>query len=273
MTPKTVLTLAGSDSGAGAGVQADLKTIAATGQYGVCAITAITAQNTLGVQAIHPLPLSLVRQQLQSLAADFQLAAMKIGMLHSQDLAALAGEFIAAHPHTPAVLDPVLVATQGQSLADSSLVKALLALLPLARLITPNLSEAAALLATQPAQSMAAMQEQAQGLLALGAQAVLMKGGHLPGDQAIDLLVTTEGHWTFTAPKLVTGNTHGTGCTLSSAIASHLATGLPLVESVAAAKAYLSRALAGAQHWQLGGGQGPVDHFAALVRAADRTVY
>lgn len=256
------LTVAGSDSGGGAGIQADLKTFAAMGVYGCSAITCLTAQNTLGVQDLHPVPADFVEAQMRSVLSDMPVAVIKTGMLaNSQIVQALAAIYDCCYP-VPLVVDPVMVATSGDPLLAKDAIAALVEqLLPRATLITPNLHEAAALLGEQPARNTSEMQYQAERLIALGAQAVLIKGGHSRGDQITDLLLSPAGVETFTKPRIETRNTHGTGCTLASAIAAGLAHGLALPMAVSQARDYLQGALAASAPQSLGSGSGPVEHF------------
>jgi hydroxymethylpyrimidine/phosphomethylpyrimidine kinase len=256
------LTIAGSDSGGGAGIQADLKTFAALGVYGASAITALTAQNTLGVDAVLAVPPDFVRAQMQAVACDLGVGAIKIGMLATSGVIEAVAEGLADFPGVPVVLDPVMVAASGDALLDEDAVVTLRArLLPLATLITPNLAEAAALLDVSEARDARDMEQQGAELLAIGARAVLVKGGHLRSEQAVDLLVTADGVERFAAPRVATRNTHGTGCTLSSAIAAELAKGASLRDAVATAKAYLTEALKHADALGIGKGRGPVHHF------------
>ncbi|MEO5660717.1 MAG: bifunctional hydroxymethylpyrimidine kinase/phosphomethylpyrimidine kinase, partial [Polaromonas sp.] len=221
-----VLSIAGSDSGGGAGIQADLKTFAALGCYGMTAITALTAQNTQGVRAIHGVPPQMLRDQIDAVLEDIGAHAVKIGMLHAPEIVQTVAEAIDRHAMKTVVLDPVMVATSGAVLIDNPAVNVLVReLFPRALLVTPNLDEAA-LLVGRPVGSESDMQAAAQEMLSMGANAVLLKGGHLAGDLVSDLLLTKNGaaHW-MCAPRIATRNTHGTGCTLSSAIAAHLALG------------------------------------------------
>ncbi|ACL59825.1 bifunctional hydroxymethylpyrimidine kinase/phosphomethylpyrimidine kinase [Methylobacterium nodulans] len=265
MTPIAV-TIAGSDSGGGAGIQADLKTFSALGVYGASVVTALTAQNTLGVQGIHDVPPDFVARQMASVFDDLAVGAVKIGMLSQAPVIAAVAEGLARHaPAVPVVLDPVMVATSGDRLlADSAVAALRLQLIPRAQLITPNLPEAAVLLGEAVAADEEAMLAQGRRLLALGPGAVLMKGGHGSGAESTDLLVGPgEAVLRLTGPRLPTRNTHGTGCTLSAAIAAGLARGLSLPEAAGAAKAYLSAALAAADRLSIGRGHGPVHHFHA----------
>jgi hydroxymethylpyrimidine/phosphomethylpyrimidine kinase len=236
------LTIAGSDSGGGAGIQADLKTFAALGVHGASAITALTAQNTLGVRAIHVVPPGVVRAQIDAVLEDFDVAAIKIGMLASAAIAEAVADALAGRAFV--VYDPVLAATSGDALAGAGFVAAVRAkLLPRVDCLTPNLPEAAALLGASEAASEADMIEQGRALTALGPRAVLMKGGHLDGPDAVDLLITPEGVRRFVAPRIASANTHGTGCTLSSAIAAHIVIGASLPEAIAAAKNFVRAAI------------------------------
>ena len=258
------LTIAGSDSGGGAGIQADLKTFSALGAYGASVITAITAQNTRAVTAVHPVPTDIVAAQLDAVFDDLAVAAVKIGMLGGPEIIAAVAEGLAPRG-VPLVLDPVMVAKSGAMLLPDAAVAALRArLLPLADLVTPNLPEAARLLEAAVARSEQEAEAQGRALLALGARAVLMKGGHATGPVCVDLLVTADGTLRLEAPRLATRNTHGTGCTLSSAIAVALAKGAALPDAVTAAHRYLQGALAAADSLRVGSGHGPVHHFPEL---------
>jgi hydroxymethylpyrimidine/phosphomethylpyrimidine kinase len=256
-----VLSIAGSDSGGGAGIQADLKTIAALGCYGMTAITALTAQNTRGVRAIHGVPTDMLLHQIDAVVEDIGVDAVKVGMLHSPDIVQAVAQAIDRHSLTNVVLDPVMVATSGAVLIEHSAVAALVReLFTRAVLVTPNLDEAA-LLVGRPLGSEHEMEVAARALLGMGAPAVLLKGGHLPGDQVSDLLMTAQGlmHW-MRAPRIQTANTHGTGCTLSSAIAAHLALGLALPGAVEAARQFVRAALQAGAAVQTGTGSGPLNH-------------
>lgn len=256
-----VLSIAGSDSGGGAGIQADLKTFAALGCFGMTAITALTAQNTLGVRAIHGVPPAMLRDQIDAVVEDLAADAVKIGMLHSAELVQTVAEAIDRHALQNVVLDPVMVATSGAVLIDSPAVAALVAeLFGRAVLVTPNLDEASFLVG-RTLDSERAMEVAAHELLARGAVAVLLKGGHLAGDVVSDLLITqnAEAHW-MRAPRIHTVNTHGTGCTLSSAIAAYLALGQPLLEAVEAGRAFVRAALLAGARVRSGAGGGPLNH-------------
>ncbi|WP_245454184.1 bifunctional hydroxymethylpyrimidine kinase/phosphomethylpyrimidine kinase [Aquabacter cavernae] len=256
------VTIAGSDSGGGAGIQADLKTFSALGCFGASILTALTAQNTLGVTAIHDVPPDFIAAQMDAVFDDLDVRALKIGMLSRPPAIAAVAEGLARWPGAPVVLDPVMVAASGARLLEDAAVETLtLRLLPRADLITPNLPEAAALLGADVARTETQMQEQGVRLMGMGARAVLMKGGHGEGPESVDLLVTTAGVTRFPAPRAATRNTHGTGCTLSSAIAAGLAHGFPLEEAVAKAKRYITGAIAAADDLKVGHGHGPVHHF------------
>jgi hydroxymethylpyrimidine/phosphomethylpyrimidine kinase len=283
------LTIAGSDSGAGAGVQADLKTFAALGVYGASVITALTAQNTKGVRAIHYPPAEIVAAQIEAVLEDFAVAAVKIGMLGSAEIVGavtealraasspqpspeggrgsdsllpLAGEGGRAKPgrmRAFTVYDPVMIASSGEALFGAGFVEtAKRRLLPLVDCLTPNLAEAAALLGEPIARSETDMARQGAGLLKLGPRAALIKGGHLEGDEAVDLLVTANGVHRYLAPRIASRNLHGTGCTLSSAIAANIVLGAPLPQAVAAAKVFVREAIARGRCVTLGAGAGPL---------------
>jgi hydroxymethylpyrimidine/phosphomethylpyrimidine kinase len=259
------LTIAGSDSSGGAGIQADLKTFSALGIYGASAITAVTVQNTVGVRAVHDVPADIVAAQAKAVLCDLDVRAIKIGMLFSAEIAAAIAEVLMQYPDIPVVLDPVMIATSGDRLMRDDAVMAIIEkLFPRAICITPNLAEAAFLTGQAMAQDEAGMAAQGQALLALGARAVLMKGGHGSTPESVDLLVTPEGTQQFSAERIETRNTHGTGCTLSAAIAANLALGLPLDEAVAKAKTFLTGALKAARGQSIGHGSGPVHHFHAM---------
>lgn len=260
----TVLTIAGSDSGGGAGIQADLKTTAALGAYGASVITAVTAQNTRAVTAVHPIPNDVIAAQIAAVLEDIEVHAIKIGMLGAPDLVACVAEALEGY-RGPVVLDPVMVAKSGDALLPDEAVSALCReLLPRATVLTPNLPEAARLLGEAPAQSAEAMQAQGARLRAMGAGAVLMKGGHGRGAVCTDWLVTGCGCEAFEADRIATGNTHGTGCSLSSAIAAGLAQRMPLSAAVARAHVWLHGAIRSADQLEIGQGHGPVHHFHAV---------
>ncbi len=256
-----VLSIAGSDSGGGAGIQADLKTISALGCYGMTAITALTAQNTQGVRAIHAVPPQMLQDQIDAVVEDIGVHAAKIGMLHAPEIVATVAAAIDRHRLAPVVLDPVMVATSGAVLIGEAAIAELVArLFPRAALVTPNLDEAA-LLVGRRLDGESAMLEAAQRLQAIGARAVLVKGGHLEGDTVSDLLVDAESrvHW-IRAPRIDSPNTHGTGCTLSSAIAARLALGDTLADAVSAAHAFVRAALVAGASVRTGHGSGPLNH-------------
>jgi hydroxymethylpyrimidine/phosphomethylpyrimidine kinase len=256
------LTIAGSDSGGGAGIQADLKTFAAMGVYGCSAITSLTAQNTLGVQAVLPIPPEFLQAQIKSVLSDIHVHAIKTGMLATADIIRALVESLQQYPQIPVVVDPVMIATSGDKLlADDAIQILIEQLIPRATLLTPNLMEAAALLNLPIAQTQIQIQQQAEKILALGAQAVLIKGGHNSGVEAIDVLLTNDGFELFTAPRLATKNTHGTGCTLAAAITAGLAKKLILRDAIAEAKNYLQNTLLNSHKLQIGQGSGPVHHF------------
>jgi hydroxymethylpyrimidine/phosphomethylpyrimidine kinase len=256
------LTIAGSDSGGGAGIQADLKTFAALGVYGASAITALTAQNTRGVRAIHLAPVEIVVAQIDAVLEDFQVSAIKIGMLGSVEIVeAVAGRLRTARSSTPPfiVYDPVMVASSGDGLAGAGFVEAIrLQLLPFVDCLTPNLAEAAALLDTPVASSEEEMAEQSMALAKLGPRAVLVKGGHLVGEWAVDMLYTDAHVLRYASTWIKTRNLHGTGCTLSSAIAAHIVLGQSLLGAVHPSKIFTHEAIAAARGVKLGGGPGPL---------------
>jgi len=260
---RRVLTIAGSDSGGGAGIQADLKTFSAIGCYGMSAITALTAQNTSGVQAIHPLPPSFAVQQMEAVLGDIGADAIKIGMLYSSELVEAVAAQLNKHGVENIVLDPVMVAQSGDRLLQSDAVDAIRTLLmPLATVVTPNLPEAEVLLARRPiaAEQMA---DAARDLAAYGSRSVLIKGGHLQGGDSSDLLYLRDGERivTLSGQRVDTRNNHGTGCTLSSAIAAYLAHGLDIETAVKRAKTYIAGAIAAGATYRIGRGHGPVHHF------------
>ena len=261
-TIAVALTIAGSDSGAGAGIQADLKAIASFGVYGTSVITAVTAQNTMAITAVAELDPGVVAAQMRAVLGDFPVRAIKIGMLSSPEIIRTVARELAGSS-VPVVLDPVMIAKSGNALLRDDAVAALVdGLIPLAHLVTPNLPEAARLLGTAPALTVDEMRRQGRALLDLGPAAVLMKGGHAPGVECHDVLVTREVEpRVFSASRVATRNTHGTGCTLSAAIAAGLARGRALEEAVADAHGYLNRALLAADQLDLGSGHGPVHHF------------
>jgi len=256
-----VLSIAGSDSGGGAGIQADLKTFSALGCYGMTAITAITAQNTLGVSAIHGVPPEVLRAQIRAVLDDIGADAIKIGMLHSPEVVAVVAQALDDYRIPHVVLDPVMVATSGDRLIAEETVAVLVReVFPRASLITPNLDEAAWLLG-RPLRDPSQLPAAAEELLAMGARAVLLKGGHLPGDEVVDLFVQPgQPSLRLASPRIASGNVHGTGCTLSSAIAAHLALGHGLSEAVRLARGYILHAIESGAPVQTGHGHGPLNH-------------
>ena len=264
------LTIAGSDSSGGAGIQADLKTFSALGVYGCSVLTALTAQNTLGVQAIHGVEPAFVRRQMDSVLGDLDVAAVKIGMLATAEIVAAVADGLEAWRPPLVVLDPVMVAKGGDRLLRDEAVAALRErLLRLAYLITPNLPEAGALLRVAEPGDRAAMEETADRLLGLGPANVLLKGGHLAGATSPDLLLSGGERLWLEATRIATRHTHGTGCTLSSAITALLARGLRLPDAVAGAKRWLTEAIAAGDGLGIGHGIGPVHHFHALWPTLD----
>lgn len=266
--PRVALTIAGSDPSGGAGIQADLKTFSALGVYGTSVITALTAQNTHGVTGVHVVPAEFVTQQLETLVADVRVDAIKIGMLANAEIVGAVGAFLRRHGYGQrgcVVLDPVMIATSGDRLLDDEAVQAMRELLPLASLVTPNLAEAAALLGAPPARDLAEMQLQASSLQELGAPRVLIKGGHADDAlEAVDLLLDVDGESLLRSPRVATVNTHGTGCTLSSALAALRPQRDSWLETALDAKAWLTAALVAADVLEIGhgkGGHGPVHHF------------
>jgi hydroxymethylpyrimidine/phosphomethylpyrimidine kinase len=262
MTTPVALTIAGSDSSGGAGIQADLKTFAALGVYGASVITALTAQNTSGVSGIHFVPAEFVTAQIDAVFADLDVNAVKIGMVAQLTAIDAIAAGLARWSPRHVVLDPVMVATSGARLLASDAVAALRTkLIPHASLVTPNLPEAAALLDEPVAASAAAIESQGKRLLAFGCQAVLIKGGHGQGPKSIDYLVSGDGIIALAAPRIATKNTHGTGCSLSSAVAAGLAKGEDMETAVRHAKAWISAAIAAADRFSVGRGHGPIHHF------------
>ncbi len=267
--PPIALTIAGSDSCGGAGIQADLKTFAINGVYGASVVTALTAQNTRGVQQVHVPPAAFVGAQITAVLEDLPVDAIKTGMLATADIVQTVAGAVRQRPEVPLVVDPVMVATSGDRLLQPDAISALVdGLIPHAWLLTPNRPEAAVLLDTAPAQSIGEAERQAWDLLRLGCAAVLLKGGHPAGAaaaEAVDVLVSAEGACAqFAAPWVTTNNTHGTGCTLSAAITAALARKEPLEQAVRVAKTYLTAALRAAQDQAIGRGCGPVDHLFPL---------
>ena len=262
-TTPIVLTIAGSDSGGGAGIQADIKAISATGSYACSVITAITSQNTLGVSAIHPIPLEHIESQLDAVFSDLNVVAVKVGMLADADIIQVVANKIRQYKPKYLVVDPVMVATSGDLLLKRDAIDTLKReLLPLADLVTPNLPEGAALIGGEVPHDEDQMGAMIESLRALGAKAVLLKGGHLEqSDSSNDLLITPTASELIRAKRVMTGNTHGTGCTLSSAIASYLANGNRLHKAICLGKQYITQAISHADELDIGAGHGPVHHF------------
>jgi hydroxymethylpyrimidine/phosphomethylpyrimidine kinase len=253
-----VLIIAGSDSGGGAGVQADIKTVTALGGFAMTAITAITVQNTLGVHAVHPIPVALVDAQARAVLDDLGADVLKIGMLGNVDIIHVVAALMDAYPGVPAVIDPVMTAKGGHALLAASAVRALAReLVPRAALLTPNAPEASAILG-RPVDTTDDLRRAGEALLAMGAAAVLMKGGHIAGAEVTDVLMTPAGETTFEGPRIDSRHTHGTGCTLASACAVGLAQGLALEAAVARAWGYTAEAIRRAPGF--GAGAGPLDH-------------
>jgi hydroxymethylpyrimidine/phosphomethylpyrimidine kinase len=261
-----LLTIAGSDSSGGAGIQADLKTFSALGCYGMSAITALTAQNTTGVRAIHAIPPQMLRDQIDAVIEDIGVDAVKIGMLHAREIVQVVADAIDRHQLRQVVLDPVMIATSGAVLIENEAVQALVQqLFPRVQLITPNLDEAGFLVG-HTLKNESDMESASDQLLGLGAQAVLIKGGHLSGDTVADLFANRQGRkWWLRAPRIPSLNTHGTGCTLSSAISAHLALGDPIEKAIEKSHAYIRQALQAGAHVRTGSGSGPLNHISAPV--------
>lgn len=262
-TTPIVLTIAGSDSGGGAGIQADIKAISATGSYACSVITAITSQNTLGVSAIHPIPLEHIESQLDAVFSDLNVVAVKIGMLADDEIIQLVARKLKQYTPKHLVIDPVMVATSGDLLLEQNAICTLKQeLIPMADLLTPNLPEGAALVGKPVPQSEDEMGALIEDLRALGAKSVLLKGGHLEHDRnSNDLLIMEQSYELLRAKRHDTKNTHGTGCTLSSAIASYLAQGNRLHKAVYLGKQYISQAISHSDELEVGKGHGPVHHF------------
>ncbi len=263
-----LLTIAGSDSGGGAGIQADLKTFAACGCYGMSAITALTAQNTRGVAAIHPVPVEFLEAQLRAVLEDIGVDAVKIGMLHSAEVIACVARVLGEYGCRRVVLDPVMVATSGDALIREDAIETMKSLLfPAVDLITPNIPEAQLLLGRK-IHDHQELRQASRDLAEGYGTAVLLKAGHLQGDELRDVLLTGPGgrEHVYTGKRVDTGNTHGTGCTLSSAVAAFLGKGLEVAAAVARAEEYLHQAIAAGAEYTLGKGHGPVHHFHAHWR-------
>ncbi len=268
------LTIAGSDSGGGAGIQADLKAFSALGVYGASVVTALTAQNTLGVQSIHTIPPGFIEEQLSSVFSDLNPVVVKTGMLGDAAVVAVVAKFLAARKSLQLVVDPVMIAKSGNALLRADAVGILTReLLPLATVVTPNLPEAAAILNCAEPDTVDGMVAMAEQLKALGPQSILLKGGHLNGGRSPDVFFDGESLKVMDQVRLDTRNTHGTGCTLASAVAAFLARGEAPGEAVLLAKAYITEAIRAADQLDVGHGQGPVHHFHALWQpASDPTV-
>lgn len=262
------LTIAGSDSGGGAGIQADLKSFAACGVYGASVITALTAQSTKGVTGIHDVPADFVTEQIDAVFVDLNVSAVKIGMVSRPDIITAIVSGLQKWKAKHVVVDPVMIATSGDRLLSSDAINQVrTVLIPIANIITPNLPEAAALLDASIAKTDAEIDAQGAQLLALGCPAVLIKGGHCEGPESVDHLYRARASvLRLAAPRIATKNTHGTGCSLSSAIAAGLAKRQPLEQAVREAKAYVSAAIAAADRLKVGHGHGPIHHFHALDR-------
>lgn len=262
------LTIAGSDSGGGAGIQADLKAFSACGVYGTSVITALTAQNTQQVLNVHPVPVEFITAQLDAVFADIDIHAVKTGMLGGVDTVIAVADALEKHGVSQLVVDPVMISKSGNALLQADAVSTLKErLFPLATLITPNLPEAAVLLDSPEANTLEEMKDTAVSLHRLGAQNVLLKGGHLSGNISTDILYDGKKFWEFPCRRVATKNTHGTGCTLASAITAGLANGRNVTESVTQAKKYITSAIMSADQLNVGSGHGPVHHFHALWRS------
>ncbi|MEQ1718809.1 MAG: bifunctional hydroxymethylpyrimidine kinase/phosphomethylpyrimidine kinase [Hyphomicrobium sp.] len=265
-TRPVALTIAGSDPSGGAGIQADLKTFTALGVYGASVITALTAQNTVGVSGVMKVPVDFIRAQFVAVTGDLRVAAAKTGMRGDEETVLAVAALIRVSGLGPVVVDPVMVSTSGDVLLAPSAIAAVReALIPQALVITPNLHEAARLLDREIATNESEVERQAEDLLRFGCRAVLLKGGHGQGTDAIDYLATANGTVKYTKPRIATANTHGTGCTLAAALTAGLAKGLGLEDATAQAKQYLWAALVSGASMHYGAGSGPVDHLHALV--------
>ncbi|WP_442590912.1 bifunctional hydroxymethylpyrimidine kinase/phosphomethylpyrimidine kinase [Pedobacter sp. AW31-3R] len=260
-TYPSVMTIAGSDSGGGAGIQADIKAIAALGCFATSAITAVTVQNTLGVTAIHSIPPIIVKGQIVAILTDIEPLAIKIGMVHTLELVETITAVLRLYPEIPVVLDPVMVATSGDKLIENNTVTGLIThLFPLSALVTPNLDEAT-ILAGMPVHTLEDMKIAGRKILALGCKAVLLKGGHLEGNKLTSIYFEGDTMQEFHYDRIDTNNTHGSGCTLSSAIAACLAQGMALADAVYAAQEYVNEAIVQGSDVQTGNGNGPLNHF------------
>lgn len=264
-TPPIALTIAGSDPSGGAGIQADLKTFSALGVYGAAVITALTAQNTTGVSGVLAIPADFIAAQFRSVVSDLRVAAIKTGMLGDAETVEIVARLLSEVPGVAVVVDPVMVATSGDVLlAPEAIDVVRRMLIPCAALITPNIPEAAKLLDRPEAESEPDMQAQAEAMMKFGCGAVLLKGGHASGSAAVDFFFDGTTHHVLRRPRIETLNTHGTGCTLSAAIAAYLAKGRSMRESVDAAKLFVWNALTSGAANTIGSGNGPVDHLFAL---------
>ncbi|WP_415885556.1 bifunctional hydroxymethylpyrimidine kinase/phosphomethylpyrimidine kinase [Neptuniibacter sp. QD37_6] len=262
-TIPNVLTIAGSDSGGGAGIQADLKTFSAIGAYGTSAITVLTAQNTQSVKSVYPVSADFLLQQLDAVFDDIEINAVKTGMLGNSDMVLTVASFLKSK-NVPLVIDPVMVSTSGSKLLSDDGIDSLVKhLIPIADIITPNLPEAAAMLGQSEPKDRTGMADMAAELLELGAKQVLLKGGHLQGEECPDIYYDGQEFIEFLSPRVNTNNTHGTGCTLAAAITAYLAKGESPATAVKLAKDYITSALRGADKLNVGAGHGPVNHFHA----------
>ena len=263
-----ILSIAGSDSSGGAGIQADIKAISASGGYAMTVITALTAQNTQGVRAVRLADCDIIAGQIDAVREDIALHAIKIGMLGDAEIIRTVARGLEGLD-CPVVLDPVMVAKSGDRLLAAAAVEALRdVLIPRADVITPNLPEAADLLGTDEATSRESMHDQASALLALGGRAVVLKGGHLAGQASPDLCFSAKTETWIDAPRIATANTHGTGCSFSSALAVHLGLGKPVAEAATEAKRYVTSAITASDALSVGSGHGPIHHFHAIQKAA-----
>ncbi len=258
----SVLTIAGSDSGGGAGIQGDVKTISSLGCYATTAITAITVQNTMGTTGIHSIPSVIVKEQIEAILTDITPDTIKIGMVHSLQLVETIAQALRLYTHIPILLDPVMVASSGDKLIENNTVSGMINhLFPISALVTPNLDEAA-ILAGIPIHNVATMRTAGIKIMDLGCKAVLLKGGHMKGDKLTSLYFSADGGIEeFHSDRVDTNNTHGTGCTLSSAIASYIALGMKLRDAVAYAQNYVNQAIINGRDTKTGKGNGPLNHF------------
>ena len=262
MSPYNLLSIAGTDPSGGAGIQADLKTFSALGGYGASVITALVAQNTCGVQGVFPVSAEFVGQQLDSVLSDLKITSVKMGMLHRQEIIETVAKALQGSTIPWRIVDTVMLAKSGDPLLDPDAIRCLCeVLIPTVSIITPNIPEAAALLNCRPAQSEQQMRDQGERLLALGCEAVLMKGGHLQAVESPDWLITSAGHQRFTQPRIATRNTHGTGCSLSAALAALRPHCTDWSQTTRLAKEWLQGAIAHADELNVGQGHGPVHHF------------